>query len=45
MPMSSMSLEDQLGNAPALAGGWDASGIDHGSERNIHKYYHASPYW
>jgi hypothetical protein len=39
MSMSSMSLEDQLGNAPALAGGWDASG-----ERNIHKYYHASPY-
>jgi sporulation protein YlmC with PRC-barrel domain len=37
--------EEQLRNAPALAGGWDTSGIDRDWERNIHNYYHASPYW
>jgi hypothetical protein len=37
--------EDQLRNAPVLAGGWDTGGIDRDWERNIHNYYHASPYW
>jgi hypothetical protein len=37
--------EDQLRNAPALAGGWDAGGIGRDWERNIHNYYRVSPYW
>jgi hypothetical protein len=37
--------EEQLRNAPALAGGWDTSGIDRDWEHNIHNYYRASPYW
>jgi hypothetical protein len=37
--------DDQLRNAPALAGGWDTGTIDRGWERNVHDHYGASPYW
>jgi len=36
---------DQLRNAPVLAGGWDSGEVDRSWERNLHDYYHASPYW
>ena len=37
--------EDQLRNAPVLTHGWDSGELDRSWERNLHDYYHASPYW
>jgi hypothetical protein len=37
--------DDQLRNAPALAGGWDTGSIDRDWERNVHDYYRTSVYW
>src|SRR5438876_11737526 len=37
--------EDQLRNAPVPARRWETGGIERDWERNLHNYYHASPYW
>ncbi len=37
--------EDQLRNAPVLAGGWSDSSVNRDWERRIHDYYRIDPYW
>jgi hypothetical protein len=37
--------DEQLRNAPVVAGGWDTGSVDRDWERNVHDYYRTSVYW